>query len=92
MSKILEKLSEIFGWIQIVFSVLLLAGIVGVVLFLKVNEALGVIVGVVILVLGIYIACRAYKSKGTIHLLSRTMATPELDNKEEDQPNDKKEK
>lgn len=84
MSKKLEKLSEIYGWIQIVFSAILLAGMVGVVLYFTVSKILGVIVGIIIAIFGIYIACRAYKGKGTIHLLSRTIASPELDDKEEE--------
>ncbi|HLS70171.1 MAG TPA: hypothetical protein VK027_00775 [Chitinophagaceae bacterium] len=92
MIKKLEKLFEIYGWIQIVFSAILLAGMVGVVLYFTVSKIIGMIVGIIIVIFGMHIAYRAYKGKGTIHLLSRTIASPELDNKEEENNVPEKEK
>ena len=79
---------EIIGWLQIVVSPLLLGLLIGAgIYFTNPNTGrmvAGIAVAILGLTTGIIIATRAWKGKGTIHLVSRVMATPELDELEED--------
>ena len=86
-----EYVFEIIGWLQIVASPLLLGSITGLVIYLSNPGTLRLILGISVatlgLIIGIIIATKAWKKKGTMHFVSRIMATPELDNLD-----DKKEK
>ena len=77
-----EQLLELFGWIQIVASPLLLGIIIGFVVFLGNPFGFGLIIGtaVAFLGLGIVWATRIWQKKGTMNFMSRIMASPELDN------------
>ena len=79
-----DYLFEIIGWLQIVSSLLLLGLIIGAVIYFSNSGTLSLIIGISVATLGlttgIIIATRAWKKNGTIHLVSRVMATPELDN------------
>lgn len=85
--KIFEFITELFAGIQIVLSPTLIGFTIGVVLYLYMPNALGLSIGILLtllgLVLGIIIARSAWKKKGTVHLMSRVSATPELDNLDE---------
>jgi hypothetical protein len=82
---IFEKVSEFWGGVVIAISILGVGVIFGVILFSILKGLLGTIVFWIItiasLFYGIYISIKNYKGKGTIHLLSRTMASPDLDAK-----------
>ena len=88
-----ERLAELWGWIIIVASFVGLAIIGGLISRWLIEGTLGIVLGVflgiVILSIGIYIATKYYKGKGTIFVISRTIATPELD--KEDSNDDRKE-
>lgn len=79
---------EIIGWLQIVASPLLLGFIIGLVIYLSNPGTLRLVIGITVatigLITGIIIATKAWKKKGTMHFLSRVMATPELDNLEDE--------
>lgn len=78
---------EIIGWLQIVVSPLLLGSIIGLVIYLSnpgtLRLILGISVAILGLITGIIIATKAWKKKGTMHFVSRIMASPELDNLED---------
>lgn len=79
---------EVIGWLQIVISPLLLGLIIGAVIYFSNPGTIRLIFGIAVaalgLITGIIIATRAWKKKGTMHLVSRVMATPELDNLEDE--------
>lgn len=79
---------EIIGWLRIVISPLLLGLMIGAVIYLSNPGMLRLILGISVaalgLIIGIIIATKAWKNKGTMHLVSGVMATPELDNLDEE--------
>ena len=81
--------TEIVGWLQIVASPFLIGLIIGGIIYLSKPNATTLIIGIIIVAIGLCIgiiwATRVWRKKGTIHFMSRIMATPELDNKVEDQ-------
>jgi len=85
---------EMIGWLQIVASPLLLGLIIGFVIYVSNPGTLRLILGISVatlgLITGIIIATKAWKKKGTMHFVSRVMATPELDNLEEDKEKQEK--
>lgn len=87
-TQFLEKASEIWGAVIIILSFAGVATIVGLTTNFLIKGVLGMIVGILsgicVLIFGIRIAIKYYRGKGTFYLISRTSATPELDNKDED--------
>jgi hypothetical protein len=87
-----EKLSffdhamEIIGWLQIVASPLFGGLIIGGILYLWIGDTAGLVIGISVtltaLIVGIVLANSAWK-KGTINLMSRVNASPELDHLED---------
>ncbi|WP_341907073.1 hypothetical protein [Fluviicola taffensis] len=81
--KFFDEISEIVGWLQIVSSATVLSFLLGCVLFVCLQGAAGLVLGIAVLLLGMFLgvtfATRKYKTTGTIDLLSRVDATPELD-------------
>ena len=79
---------EIVGWLQIVVSPLLLGLIIGAVIYFSNPGPLRLVIGISVatlgLITGIALATKAWKGKGTMHFVSRIMATPELDNLEDE--------
>jgi hypothetical protein len=79
-----DYLTEVIGWIQIVFSPLLLAGILGFFIYISNPSTTRLIIGIGVatigLVLGILLATKIWKKIGTINFISKVSATPELDN------------
>lgn len=84
MNKIFDFIFEVVGWVKIVLSPLLVGAIVGFIVYKSLGTPLGLILGIGILVVGLVIgmvwATNVWKKGGTIHFLSRIIATPELDN------------
>ncbi len=87
MRRTFEKTSEIFAFTVLVlvfaaigiFSFFLLAYlIIG-----AIGMVIGIMTGAVIIVLGIRRTIIAYKKEGTMYLLTRSAASPEVDNKGE---------
>lgn len=85
MYKSLEKIVEILAWIFIVLVFLVLGAGVGFVLNYVIGGLLGMVVasiaGVIVAIMGVRIANKAYKNKGTLYLLSRTSTSRNLDDK-----------
>lgn len=79
---------EIIGWLQIVASPLLLGLIIGAIIYFPNPGTLRLVTGIFVatlgLIIGIVLATKAWKGKGTMHLVSRGMASPELDNLEDE--------
>ncbi len=84
----LDHASEVVGWLQIVLSLLILGLIIAAVLYFTNPSTLRFFIAFPIgfagLIVGIVIANKACKSKGTIHAISTEMATPELNTLEDE--------
>ena len=82
-----EYFTEVIGWLQIVASPFLIASIIGAIIYFIKPNATRFIVASAIVAIGLFIgiiwATRIWKKKGTIHFMSRIMATPELDKNDE---------
>lgn len=88
MTKIFEFITELIGWIQIVFSPLLIGIVIGGIVYINKPNKGGIIIGISIaiigLVIGIIFATRVWRKKGTISFLSQISSTPELDKQDEE--------
>ena len=86
--RVFELITESIGWLQIVASPLLIGLIVGSIIYFPnpttTRLVLGIIVATLGLVIGVIWATKQWKGKGTIWFMSRIMATPELDNPDEE--------
>jgi hypothetical protein len=85
MMKAFEWITEVIGWLQIVASPFLMGLVIGSIIYFPNPTAQRLLIGISFsllgLVIGILWATKVWKTKeGTISFLSRTMATPELDN------------
>jgi hypothetical protein len=84
--KVFEFISEIVGWIFIAVSPTGIGAFIGYFCYTGMDEPWGMVVWIALaaigFVIGAIIATRAWRGKGTVHLLSRTSATPELDDSE----------
>jgi len=92
-----EKISEIWGGIILFFPFLTIGAFAGFIAYKKISGTTGLILGVLLaiifILIGIYIVVKSYRGKGTIYVISRTIASPELDKKENDDiPNKDQEK
>jgi len=81
-----EFMTESFGWIQIVISLLLLTGIPSFFFYTSNPSTTRLVIGIAItalgLVFGIIYATKIWKKRGTVDFISRSSASPELDNLE----------
>jgi hypothetical protein len=84
MFKIFNFLLELFGWLKIVASPLLISLIIGGIIYLPNPTQLNLIIAMAVIILGLLIgilwANKIWKTKGTISFLSQISATPDLDN------------
>ena len=78
---------EVIGWLQIMISPLLLGLLLGAIIYFSDPSAgrlsLAFLVTLIGLIVGIVFATRVWKKHGTMHFISRVMATPELDTLDE---------
>jgi hypothetical protein len=83
-----EFLTESLGWLQIVASPLLIGIAVGAIIYFSGPGTVRLIIGITIaiagLIVGIILANKQLKGKGTVWFMSRIMATPELDKADEE--------
>ncbi len=92
MFKLLQAIPKVISWIQIFASPFVVGLILGWLAYLKCKqdytEDLGIILGVFMVVFGAFWgtvwAEKQRRDKGTVHFMSRVMATPELDKKDID--------
>jgi len=82
--KIFDTMFEIWGWVRIMLSPLLMGTILAVITYFLLPTAVGLVIGGVLmgigLMIGILWANKIYKSKkGTMGYLSQTDSWPELD-------------
>ena len=88
-----EYATEVVGWLQIVASPLLAGLIIAAFIYFpnptiwRLIIAIGV--ALIGLIVGIVFATRIWKKQGTIHFVSRVMATPELDDLDEEKNSSK---
>lgn len=82
MGKGFEKFTEGIAWIQIVLSPTLIGIIAGIFVGLAGSPGFGIVIGLLGLVVGIFLAIRVSRKEGASQFVSRIMATPELDEKE----------
>ena len=88
MSKHFETFTQIIAWLQIVVSPFLFASIIGLVIYFQNQSLINLIIAVIIALIGLFVgivfATKKLKTKkGVLWFVSRTMASPELDEKEE---------
>ncbi len=86
--KFFELVFELVGWFQIMISPTLIGGIIGFAFYFRYQNLIGTLIGLCFgflgLTLGIVWATKIFKSnKGTFWFISRIMATPDLDKKEQ---------
>ena len=83
-----ELIMESIGWLEIVASPLALGLIAGSFIYFTEPTDTRLVIAIVVVLIGLIIgiiwATRVWKKKGTMHFLSRTMATPELDELEDE--------
>ncbi len=79
----MEWLTEVIGWLQIVIAPLLLAAIIGCIVYFSHPTTFRLIIGISVtivgLIVGILYANKIWKKKGTVHFIARASASPELD-------------
>lgn len=84
MFKFFNFLLELFGWLKIVASPLLIFLIIGGIIYFPNPTQLNLIIAMAVIILGLLIgilwANKIWKTKGTISFLSQISATPDLDN------------
>ncbi|RZL44128.1 MAG: hypothetical protein EOP00_21170 [Pedobacter sp.] len=89
MSRKLEQITEIIGWIQIVLSPTLFCSFIGSWIYYSNPNKTRLIVAILVilfgLIVGIIYATKIWKTKGTVWFVSRISATPELDKEKEEQ-------
>ena len=83
MFKIFEIITEVFGWLRIMASPLLIGLAIGAFIYFPDPTLTKLIVGIIVSTLGLTVgiiwANKKWKGKGTIQFLSKILATPELD-------------
>ncbi|RTY85908.1 hypothetical protein [Flavobacterium sp. GT3R68] len=87
--EIFEKISEIYAWLKIVFSFTMTGLIIGTIIY-YLNQTipiliLGICISLFGFIFGLTFATKMWKGKGTMWFLSRVMASPELDNHDENE-------
>lgn len=82
MEKGFNKLIEGIAWLQIAASPTLIGAVLGILVGLAGSTGLGIVIGLTGLIIGVLWAMRVSKKEGTVRFMSRTMATPELDEKD----------
>ena len=83
-----DYMTEVIGWLQIFASPFLAGLVIAAIIYFSKSNILRLIIaiGVALIgfIVGIVFATRIWKKQGTIHFVSRIMATPELDNLDEE--------
>ena len=82
--RVFELITESIGWLQMLASPFLIGLIVGVIIYFSNSTTTSLILGIIVatfgLTIGVIWATRQWKGKGTIWFMSGIMATPDLDN------------
>ena len=82
-----ELFTEIVGWLQIFASPFLMGLIIGAIVYFFKPGTTRLIIAIFIATTGLFTgtvwANRIWRKKGTIHFMSRIMATPELEKNED---------
>ena len=82
--RLFEFVMEVIGWLQIVASPLFIGLAIGLLIYIPQPSLTRLIIGAVFtvagLILGIKLATKKWKGKGTVDFISRISATPDLDN------------
>ena len=88
MFRFFEFITETIGWLQIVASPLLIGLGIGAFIYFPDPTTTRLVLGIIVVTLGLIVgiiwANKAWKGKGTIWFVSRVMATPELDEPDEE--------
>lgn len=83
MLKVVAAVIEILSWIGVILSPLLLGGIIGALLYFGIGGRLGIVAGILFLSLGLIAGIwwvYSISKKGSITaFLSKTMASPDVD-------------
>lgn len=86
MIKTLKFITEALGWLRIAASPTIIGLFLGALVYNSNPSVLTLLIGILIAISGIIVgvvwATRIWKKQGTMWFLSRTMASPDLDKKE----------
>jgi hypothetical protein len=86
--RIFELIIESIGWLQIVAYPLLIGLAIGAIIYFSDPTTIRLVIGILVatsgLIIGIIWATKQWRGKGTMWFMSRIMATPELDNLDEE--------
>jgi hypothetical protein len=93
IARVLAVFIELIAWLQIVASPLLIGLIVGAIIYVSKPSKTSLVIGIVLtcigLLIGIRWATKQWKGKGTTWFMSRINATPDLDEDDEQNENEK---
>jgi hypothetical protein len=86
--RFLELFTESLGWLRIAASPTLIGAILASIIYFsnpdETRLTIAIIVFLIGMLVGVYWATKHWKGKGTVRFLSRTLATPELQNLDEE--------
>lgn len=86
MIKLLKSITQAIGWLQIAASPMLIGIFIGALVYYSnpsnTNLIIGISVAILGIIFGIFWATKISKTKGSIEFMSKIIATPELDKKE----------
>jgi len=86
---VLEKITEIIGWLQIVISPTLVGVAIGLTIYFTNPTTTRLITGCCVaiagLIIGISYANHIFKTRGTVNFISRVSASPELDHLDDEE-------
>ena len=81
--KIVEFITEMIAWLQIVISPIIISILLAVVVYYFKQDRIGMILGILILVggiiTGIVWATRIYRKRGTVNFMAKVSSNPELE-------------
>ena len=82
--KSFERLTSFFAWLQIVASPALIGLFIAFFIYSNYASTAGLIISIVVavagLTIGVVLATKIWKRKGTVNFISKISATPELEN------------
>ena len=81
--KIIEFTLEIVGWLQIFISISFVGIVIGAIIHYLKKDSTGKVLAIICfllgVIIGIFLACRAWKRGGTFRVVTRVNSSPDLD-------------
>ncbi len=84
--KSFERFTSFFAWLQIVASPALIGLVIAFIIYSKYASTAGLIMSIIVavagLTIGIVLATKIWKRKGTVNFMAKISTTPEIENPE----------